>query len=92
MVKITEEYKKVGAKIKSGERIVIAKVGHAVTKLSPMLHFELFDGTASGRLTNRSGNIEYYNEDVLKNANYERRVDLMNPTKFLARLWSEGIK
>lgn len=92
VVKIAKEYNFVGAKVKSGERVVIAKVGHAVPKLSPMLHFELFDGSTSGSLTDRSGKVEYYNEDVLKSANYERRKDLMNPTKFLERLWLEGLK
>ena len=57
-----------------------------------MMHFELFDGTGSGILTDRVNKIEYYNEGVLKNANYQRRADLMNPTKFLDRLWSEGKK
>ncbi|MGI8789055.1 MAG: M23 family metallopeptidase [Pyrinomonadaceae bacterium] len=92
VIKITEEYNKVGAKIKSGERVVIAKIGRAVAKLSPMLHFELYDGFGVGPLSDRVHKIEYKNEDVLKDANYERRADLMNPTKFLERLWLEGIK
>ena len=54
------------------------------------MHFELFDGSGSGVLTDRVNKIEYYNEDVLKNANYQRRADLMNPTKFLDRLLKEG--
>ncbi len=57
-----------------------------------MLHFELFDGSGVGKLTDKVHKIEYYNKDVLKNANYQRRADLMNPTKFLDRLWLEGIK
>jgi murein DD-endopeptidase MepM/ murein hydrolase activator NlpD len=89
IVKIPKEIFKETAKVKAGD--VIGKVGQVI-KLSPMLHLELFDGTASGRLSDRSGNIEYYNEGVLKNGNYERRKDLMNPTKFLERLWLEGIK
>ena len=92
VVKIDEEYKMVGAKIKSGERIVIAKVGHAVAKLSPMLHLEMYDGSESGPLSDKSHNIVYKNDGVLKEANYERRVDLINPTKFLERLWLEGQK
>jgi len=91
VVEIPEEFKKIGAKIEKGG-IVIGKVGRAVSSYPPMLHIELFDGSANGRLTDRSGNIEYYNEEVVKNANYQRRVDLMNPTKFLDRLLLEGVK
>ena len=57
-----------------------------------MLHFELFDGTGTGILTDRVHKIEYYNLGVLKNANYQRRADLMNPTELLDRLWRDGIK
>lgn len=91
VVKIPKEFLKAGAKIGKGGT-VIGKVGRAVTKLSPMLHFELFDGSASGPLSDKVHKIEYKNDGVLKDANYERRADLMNPTKFLERLWLEGIK
>ena len=59
-----------------------------------MLHFELFDGSGSGKLTVRppAKEPEHYNEGVLKDARYQRRADLMNPTKLLDRLWSIGIK
>jgi len=89
ILEIPKEFLKIGAKVKSGD--VIGKVGQVI-KVSPMMHFELFDGSGSGILTDRVNKIEYYNEGVLKNANYQRRADLMNPTKFLDRLSSEGIK
>lgn len=90
LVSIPEEFFKVGAKVEKGG-LVIGKVGQ-VAKVSPMLHFELFDGSGSGRLTNTVDKIEYKNADVQKDANYERRADLMNPTKLLDRLWLEGVK
>lgn len=90
VINIRKEFRKVDAKVKAGD--VIAGVGHAVPKLSPMLHFELFDGSASGGLTDRSGKVVYYNEDVLKNGKYQRRKDLMNPIKLLDRLWLEGVR
>ncbi len=90
VVKIPKEFKKIDAEVKAGN--VIAKVGHAVPKLSPMLHFELFDGSGIGNLTDRSGKVVYYNEDVLKNGKYQRRKDLMNPIKLLDRLWLEEVK
>jgi len=92
IVKIPKEFLKVNAKIKSGERVVIGKVGHAVSKLSPMLHLEMYDGSGNGPLSDKSHKTEYKNEGVLKDADYERRADLMNPTKFLERLWVEGQK
>lgn len=91
VVQIPEEYKKINAKVEKGG-LVIGKVGKAVKSYPPMLHFELFDGSASGSLTVRDNDIEYYNNDVLKNGDYQRRKDLMNPTKFLERLWLEGKK
>jgi murein DD-endopeptidase MepM/ murein hydrolase activator NlpD len=89
ILEIPEEFLKINAPVKAGD--VIGKVGQVI-KVSAMVHIELFDGTGSGSLTNRKDKIEYYNEGVLKNANYERRQDLMNPTKLLDRLWSEGKK
>jgi len=91
VVQIPEEFKKIGAKVEKGG-ILIGKVGKAVKSYPPMLHFELFDGSATGRLTVRSNDVEYYNDGVLKDADYQRRKDLMNPTKFLERLWLEGKK
>ena len=90
VVKIPAEFNKIKAEVKAGD--VIAKVGWAVRKLSPMLHFELYDGSGSGNLTDRSGKVEYYNEGVLKNGKYQRRKDLMNPIKFLDSLLKEGLK
>lgn len=89
ILEIPKEFLKIDAPVKAGD--VIGKVGQVI-KVSPMLHFELFDGTKSGILTDRRKGIEYYNEDVLKNANYQRRADLMNPTKLLDRLLVEGKK
>lgn len=93
ILEIPEEFLKIGVEIKAGGTI-IGKVGQAFAKLSPMVHFELFDGTGSGKLTVRppAKEPEHYNEDVLKNAKYQRRADLMNPTKLLDRLWAEGKK
>ena len=92
VVKIPNELKKLKNKpeVKAGD--VIAKVGWAVHKLSPMLHFELYDGSGSGNLTDRSGKVVYYNPGVLKNGKYQRRKDLMNPTELLDRLLKEGVK
>ena len=56
IVKIPKEIFKVNADVKAGD--VIGKVGQVI-KFSPMLHFELFDGTGgSGRLSDKSPNIE----------------------------------
>ena len=41
---------------------------------SPMLHFEMFEGTMTGPLTNRS------------NMPYQRRGDLMDPTNYIDKL------
>lgn len=92
IVEIPEEFLKIGAKVEKGG-IVIGKVGQVI-KVSPMVHFELFDGTGSGTLTVRppAKEPEHYNEGVLKSAKYQRRADLMNPTSLLDRLWAEGKK
>jgi murein DD-endopeptidase MepM/ murein hydrolase activator NlpD len=58
---------RVGSKLKEGD--VIAFVGKMWK--DSMLHFELYDGTATGRLTDRS------------NKPYERREDLIDPTEYL---------
>jgi murein DD-endopeptidase MepM/ murein hydrolase activator NlpD len=89
IVKIPENIFKVDAEVKAGD--IIGQVGQVI-KLSPMLHIELFDGSGSGGLTDRSSKVKYYNEGVLKDGNYQRRGDLMNPTKFLEQLWREGEK
>ena len=58
---------KLGAKIKKGQ--VIGYAGKLSVR-SPMLHFELFNGTKRGALTNGYGS-------------YQRRSDLMNPEDYL---------
>lgn len=88
ILEIPKKFLKINEPVEAGD--VIGKVGQVI-KVSPMLHFELFDGSGSGKLTNTKDKIEYYNEDVLKTANYQRRADLMNPTKLLDRLRLEGI-
>jgi murein DD-endopeptidase MepM/ murein hydrolase activator NlpD len=57
----------VGSKLKEGD--VIAYVGKMYK--SSMLHFEMYEGTAAGGLTDRS------------NPPFQRRKDLMNPTDYL---------
>lgn len=91
ILEIPEEFLKIGVKVKAGD--VIGKAAQVI-KISPMLHFELFDGTGSGKLSVRppAKEPEHYNEGVLKSAAYQRRADLMNPTKLLDRLLLEGIK
>lgn len=64
-----------GAPVKTGQ--VIAYMGKVNSNCcEPMLHFELYSGKRSGSLT-VSGN------------RYQRRSDLMNPTKHL-RAWEKG--
>ena len=58
---------KLGAKVKKGQ--VIGYAGKLSVR-SPMLHFELFNGTKTGALTNGYGS-------------YQRRSDLMNPEDYL---------
>lgn len=85
---IPEELFREGANIAEGG-IVIGKVAKIV-KVSAMLHFELFDGSRTGRLSTNDG--EYYNEGVQTDGNYQRRSDLMNPTALLLRLQLEGTR
>ncbi len=58
---------KLGAKVKKGQ--IIGYAGKLSVR-SPMLHFELFNGTKTGALTNGYGS-------------YQRRSDLMNPEDYL---------
>ncbi len=92
VIKIPVDYLIVNTQITAGT--VIGKVGRAVATFPPMLHFELFDGSGSGNLSVRPGGEEpaHYNSGVLKDAHYNRRTDLMNPTELLDRLWLEGLK
>ncbi|GIU81017.1 MAG: hypothetical protein KatS3mg006_0081 [Pyrinomonadaceae bacterium] len=89
IVEIPESFYKVGAKVKAGD--IIGKVGQVI-KISAMVHLELFDGTKIGPLTDRTKGIKYYNDGVKRDGNYQRRADLMNPTKLLDRLLLEGIR
>lgn len=61
-----------GHRVKKGE--VIAYVGLLDGLGWSMLHFELYKGTRSGPLT------------VVSNPPYQRRSDLVNPTKFMEHL------
>lgn len=90
VLSIPKKFTKLNEPVKAGD--VIGLVGKAVAGYPPMLHFELFDGTGKGALSDKVNKIEYYNEGVLKNGKYRRRADLMNPNKFLDRLWLEGKK
>lgn len=65
---------------------IITKRG---SKLHPMLHIELFKGTAAGSLTDRGNSANYSFVTV---RNYQRRSDLLDPTAFLDKLYVEGIK
>lgn len=58
-----------GVTVRRGQ--VIGFVGKMRTIHQPMLHFELYTGTATGPLTDRAS------------APYMRRVDLIDPTAFL---------
>lgn len=61
---------KVGQRVSAGQLI-----GHVGRMFSDsMLHFELYDGTAVGRLTNRSA------------PPFQRRSDLLDPSPLLTRL------
>lgn len=63
----------VGDKVKMGQRI--GRIGKLVgIEVSPMLHFELYEGTKSGSLT-----------DISNGSKYQRRSDLMDPTKYLLK-------
>jgi murein DD-endopeptidase MepM/ murein hydrolase activator NlpD len=59
---------KVGSEVKRGQHI--AYVGK-LNSGSSMLHFELYSGSESGKLTNR------------RNKPYQRRSDLVNPSSYL---------
>ena len=65
-----------GTGLRQGDRVtrgqVIAYVGRLRSE-SPALHFEMYEGTESGELSNR------------RNGPFQRRADLMNPTDYLTR-------
>jgi hypothetical protein len=66
-----------GDRITAGQTLgYVGWIGN--TRISPMLHFELFSGSASGALTqtNRPG--------------FQRRSDLLDPTNYLIR-WEQAL-
>lgn len=66
-----------GAKIKMGD--IVGYVGQIKSKRRPpMLHFELYEGTGSGKISDRN----YPNS-------FKRRSDLMDPTQYLMK-WENG--
>jgi murein DD-endopeptidase MepM/ murein hydrolase activator NlpD len=60
---------RVGQPVMTGQ--IIAQVGLLVSLRKSMLHFEMYAGTKTGRLT------------VRENKPYQRRADLIDPTPFL---------
>lgn len=71
---------KLGKTVKAGQLIGYIKKVNSRNVKNPMLHFELYTGKASGPLT------------VEKRGNkYQRRSDLINPTKYLAQ-WEKRLK
>jgi murein DD-endopeptidase MepM/ murein hydrolase activator NlpD len=64
----------VGTKLKEGDLIAFVGKMHS----SSMLHFEMYDGSATGNLTDRS------------NKGFQRRKDLIDPTEYLdgCTLWN----
>ena len=73
-IKRTAKGLKRGSKVTCGQEI--ATVGRMFH--SSMLHLEMYKGTSSGRLTNRS------------NPPYQRRDDLLNPTTYLDK-WKTNL-
>jgi murein DD-endopeptidase MepM/ murein hydrolase activator NlpD len=67
-------------KVKMGQILgYIARVG-TKTLMEPMLHFELYSGAASGSLNSSK---------KINGINYQRRSDLLNPTKYMLK-WSNA--
>ncbi len=70
---------KLGSTVKAGQLIGYIKKVNAKSVKNPMLHFELFTGKGSGPLT------------VVKRGNkFQRRSDLINPTKYLTQ-WEKNL-
>lgn len=66
----------VGAKVRKGQLIAwIGKMFH-----DSMLHFEMYDGTATGNFTNRSAALT---KTWCATTPYQRRSDLIDPTAYL---------
>lgn len=73
-IKSTAPGVRVGTEVNAGQLIAfVGKMYH-----DSMLHFELYSGTASGALTQRS------------NPPYQRRSDLLNPTPYL-EMWESRL-
>lgn len=68
-----------GARLGSIKKINIRNRRGQITCCHPMLHFELYAGTRTGPLTDRTAN------------RYQRRADLMNPTPYIRRWEARGI-
>lgn len=64
-----------GAKVTQGQQI--ATIGKSNIGGDTMLHLELYMGTASGSLSNKSNKSTY---DYVSGSNYNRRRDLLDPT------------
>lgn len=64
--------------LKPGDAItqgqILGQSGELMTRINDMIHFELYEGTQSGVLSVRGANA------------YNRRRDLLDPTRFLDRL------
>ena len=75
-----------GARVRAGQKI--AKIGHLIGIQVPsdMLHFELYDKSASGPLTVASGS----SSAIKNNVPFMRRKDLIDPTLNLNR-WRENL-
>lgn len=76
----------VGDTVTAGQHI--AQVGHLVgiSVPSDMLHFEMYSGTASGSLTDKSSSSAKRADGV----SYQRRSDLIDPTPYLNR-WQSNL-
>ncbi len=70
-----------GAKVTQGQQI--ATIGKSNIGGDTMLHLELYMGTASGSLNNKSNKTNY---DYVSGSKYNRRRDLLNP-EFLLDLF-----
>jgi murein DD-endopeptidase MepM/ murein hydrolase activator NlpD len=67
---------KASNKVKMGQIVgYIARVG-TKTLMEPMLHFELYSGSSSGSLNSSKR---------INGINYQRRSDLLNPTKYMLK-------
>ena len=72
---------KTGQTVAKGQKIATV-IRNTSKERSSMLHLELYRGTTSGALTNRSN----YSYKYVSNANYQRRSDLLDPS-YLIHYW-----